>query len=264
MTNNGESEFELDRVVRETFVENVQYHQAIDSTNNAALKLCQQGEFRGPVLVVASRQTAGRGRGANRWWSSPGALTFSLVIQPKELGVAEELWPQASLTTGLAVCLAVDDFLLDNSLQLKWPNDVHLDGRKVCGVLVEVAPRSSETLIVGIGLNVNNSFDQAPIELQAIATSLVDVNARSENLTDVLVRLLVELEAQWIRLAAGDPSLTADWQARCALKGQQVEVMTGQQTIHGNCLGIGDDGALLIQTETDLERIFGGVVSKIS
>jgi BirA family biotin operon repressor/biotin-[acetyl-CoA-carboxylase] ligase len=118
-------------------------------------------------------------------------------------------------------------------------------------------------LVIGVGLNVNNSFDEAPDELRDIATSLVDVTGQQTSLTDVLIQLLVELEHQWSRLAAGDVALVRDWQQRCALKGRSVEVGAGRRPISGVCHGIDDEGALLIRTDEGIEQVFGGVVTQI-
>lgn len=256
-------EFDRGRIVRETFVERVHFFETIESTNDAALEHCRKHAFSEPMLFLAAQQTAGRGRGTNRWWSMAGALTFSVVIRPTDWGLSQESWPKASLTTGLAICRALDPLLPDGAASLKWPNDIHLDGRKVSGVLVEVPSPMAGTLVIGIGLNVNNSFDEAPDELRDIATSLIDVSGEETGLTDVLIQLLVELEHQWSRLAAGDAALVRDWQRRCALKGKSVEVGTGGRPIRGVCHGIDGEGALLVRTDEGIEQVFGGVVSQI-
>lgn len=256
-------EFDLDRIVRDTFVAEILYHKTVDSTNDSALDLCRREDLRSPFLVLTSQQTSGRGRGTNRWWSAPGALTFSLLIRAADRGLPQCLWPKTSLATGLSVCSALDELLPDGESSLKWPNDVHLRGRKVCGVLVEPGPRSSDMLVVGIGVNVNNTFDNAPDELASTATSLFDVTGRQSDLTEVLVRLLRHLERQWSRLADGDTQLVAEWQSRCALRGRNVKVVTGTRSTAGLCQGIDEDGALVLLTEDGPARLFGGVVARI-
>lgn len=258
-----DSAFDLDRIINATFVGDVIYYETIDSTNNAALELCRQDKVSGTVLVLTAEQTSGRGRGQNVWWSTEGSLAFSLVIDAAEFNLPQELWPQASLTTGLSVCLALEQLLGMGQVALKWPNDVHLQRRKVGGILVEVGPRPSGKLVFGIGLNVNNSLAEASNELQSTATSLFDVIGRRFDRTDVLTAVLAQLEQQFARLATHDPHLATDWQSRCALRGRTVEIDSGNRRTTGTCLGIDRDGALLIETDQGPQRIFGGTVVRI-
>ncbi|HIA20802.1 MAG TPA: biotin--[acetyl-CoA-carboxylase] ligase, partial [Planctomycetaceae bacterium] len=206
------TDFDLERIIADTFVEQVQYHETIDSTSTAALESSQQVNLQTPLLVLAGQQTAGRGRGSNTWWSATGSLTFSLLIDPAILGIDQREWPQASLTTGLAICLALDELLDDQLLSLKWPNDVLLNDRKISGVLVEVAPRSPRGLVIGIGINVNNSCQSGPAELQSLATSMADASKQEFELDQVLIRVLQQLEKQLTRLINHDPNLIDDWQ----------------------------------------------------
>ena len=256
--------FDFDRIVKESLVEQVRYHEVIHSTNSDALELCQNNEVHAPLLVVTSQQTAGRGRGSNRWWSAAGALTFSLVIRPTDFGLTEQQWPKASLTTGLSICFALDELAPNEDVELKWPNDVFVNRRKICGVLIEVGgARPSPTLVIGIGINVNNSFNSAPEELAESATSLVDATGNHFELNDVLISVLRHLERQIARLSKDDPGLPSEWQRRCALQGRSIDVETGQRRKTGRCQGIDEDGALVLLTESGPERFFGGVVARI-
>jgi len=183
----AKNRFDSARIVRESFVQQVRYHETIDSTNDDALEFCRNNPCPVPLLVVTSRQTAGRGRSSNQWWSTTGALTCSLVIRPDDFGIAEREWPKASLTTGLSICLALDTLAGEQEVSLKWPNDVWMNRRKICGILIEVGGRRpAPTLVIGIGINVNNSFSGAPDELREIATSLVDTTGTVFDLTEVL------------------------------------------------------------------------------
>ena len=260
----AKNRFDSARIVRESFVQQVRYHETIDSTNDDALEFCRNNPCPVPLLVVTSRQTAGRGRSSNQWWSSTGALTCSLVIRPDDFGIAEREWPKASLTTGLSICLALDTLAGEQEVSLKWPNDVWMNRRKICGILIEVGGRRpTPTLVIGIGINVNNSFSDAPDELREIATSLVDTTGTVFDLTEVLVGVLGELERQLVRLRDGDRQLAAEWQARCALRGRSIELESGHQRFVGICLGIDADGAIMLQTPVGQERFFGGMITQI-
>ncbi|GIW79332.1 MAG: biotin--[acetyl-CoA-carboxylase] ligase [Gemmatales bacterium] len=256
--------FDLGRIQSETPVAEVRYFDRIDSTNNAALAMCQDIRSANsgfPSLIIAGTQTRGRGRGQNVWWSAGGALTFSLIVEPRVWNLAENRWPLLSLTAGLAVRHAISRTLPDHEVKLKWPNDVLLNGRKVAGILVEVGPLPRRLLVIGIGINVNNSFNAAPRELRTLATSLIDVAGMTHELTDILIRTINELDIQLGRLGRGDADLPADWQRCCALKGNSVTIEVGTTRTKGLCQGIDGDGALILLTEKGLARFYAGVVS---
>ena len=135
------SDADLNRITGSTFVKRVEFHQAIDSTNNRALQVARTAEYESPLLVLAESQTQGRGRGTNLWWAQPGALTFSLLIKTDQAQLPPDRWPQVSLTAGLAVCEAIEEFVGEPAIQLKWPNDVYVRQRKACGILIEMPPK---------------------------------------------------------------------------------------------------------------------------
>lgn len=263
---------DLRRLRTETILREVEPHLEIGSTNDRALVLCNETNLPVPYLILAERQTAGRGRGANRWWSSDGALMFSVVIDAKDYTLPESRWPQISLTVGVAVCetLAVlanstnlSTGRTPHSVGLKWPNDVWLNDRKVCGILMEVPHTRCGRLVIGVGLNVNNSFATAPAELSLIATSLGDETGTTFDRTHVLTLLLQQLDEDLKRLAGSDESLVENWQSRCVLKGRVVSIDSGQRVVSGLCLGIADDGALRLQTPNGEQRFYGGVIHRI-
>lgn len=252
----------LARLQAETFLRGVEHHTEINSTNDRALELCVDAELPIPYLVLADHQTSGRGRGANRWWSSDGALLFSVIVDAADYALPESRWPQMSLTAGVTVCEVLGSVSTE-SVGLKWPNDIWLNNRKVCGILVEVPPVQRGRLVIGVGLNVNNSFATAPPELQTIATSLRDECGAEFDRTKLLGDLLRRLAENTRRLAASDPSLPNRWQSWCVLRDRTVSLETGQQVVTGRCLGIGDDGALRLQTSSGEQRFYGGIVRRI-
>ena len=253
----------ISQIVAETFVKQVEFHAEIGSTNDRALDLAVADVSpQTPLLVWALQQTAGRGRGANRWWASEGALTFSLLLDSADLNLPQSRWPQVSLTAGLAVCAALQDLSPQADISLKWPNDVFFDGRKICGILVEIPPRQSGKLVIGIGINVNNSFDDAPPELLTKATALCDVSQRTWELSAVLIAIMQHLAEHLRRLSVSDPTLSARWDELCYLRGRTVQHQVGDRVTLGVCQGVDRDGALLLRTETDLVRVMGGVITQ--
>ena len=263
---------DLRRLRTETFLREVEHHADIGSTNDRALALCGVENLPAPYLILAERQTAGRGRGVNRWWSSDGALLFSVIIDANEYALPESRWPQISLTAGVAVCEVLDFLtrgqgespqLRSHTVGLKWPNDVWLNNRKACGILVEVPHARCGRLVIGIGLNVNNSFESAPAELQLIATSLSDETGSTFDRTTVLTALLRQLDQDLKRLADADVSLVERWQSRCVLRDRVVSLDLGQRMVAGLCLGIAADGALMLRTPAGEQRFYGGVIRRI-
>jgi BirA family biotin operon repressor/biotin-[acetyl-CoA-carboxylase] ligase len=254
---------DLDRIVAETFVEHVEFHDAIASTNDRALELAGQYDGRFPLLVLTDKQTAGHGRGTNRWWAGRGALTFSLLLECEAAKLPPNRWPKVSLTAGLAVCEAIEELRVCQPVGLKWPNDVFLEGRKVSGILIEVPKNRRLSLVLGIGINVNNSWRDAPPELQTKTTALCDVAGRRIPPMEVLLRVLQRLADGLESIGTRDDELRARWRERCILTGRSVELEIGPRRIAGLCHGIDDDGALLVETDGRYERCYAGIVSQL-
>jgi BirA family biotin operon repressor/biotin-[acetyl-CoA-carboxylase] ligase len=146
---------------------------------------------------------------------------------------------------------------------LKWPNDVLLGGKKVSGILVEVPPRSPPNphrLVLGMGINVNNSLAAAPSELQSTATSLCDAAGAAFDLTDLLVTWLNCFADHLHALATADPALPERWESLCTLTGKTIELQTGNRTVRGLCRGIDIDGALLVDTAAGPARLYAGAL----
>jgi BirA family biotin operon repressor/biotin-[acetyl-CoA-carboxylase] ligase len=166
------------------------------------------------------------------------------------------------LAAGVAVCETIASHS-SGVVGLKWPNDVWLNDRKVCGILVEVPAVQRGRLVIGVGLNVNNSFAAAPAELQSIATSMRDESGDEFDRTALLIRLLQEIAGQLKRLALQEPSLAQRWQQLDVLRSRTVSLDTGQQIITGRCLGLGLDGALRLATPRGEQSFYGGAIRGI-
>ncbi len=264
----------LQRIVEETFIERIDYQETLESTNNRSHELADLPANQFPLLVWSEFQTAGRGRGSNRWWSSRGALTFSLTLATEMAELPSERWPQVSLTVGLAVCEALEQLLARGvpptslatlpAVELKWPNDVYIEGRKICGVLVEVPRGPAKRLLLGIGINVNNSLSEAPAELQDAATSLLDLTGRQFELDELLVLVLQRLAAQLSPADFWNTQVREGWRRRCLLTGKKIQIDLEVRQRSGICRGIDDEGALLLEVDGTIERHFAGVITLLS
>lgn len=247
---------DCERIKKETLVADVEVFATLPSTNDHALKRAADRDCQKPLLIFAEQQTAGRGRGTNRWWSDGGALTFSLLTESIPTASSSSI----SLAMGVAACDAIRGLGGDLDAGLKWPNDVYLAGRKVGGILIERLSYHSGDLVVGVGLNVNNSLHCAPAEISETATSLVDVARRLHNLQLVLIRLLQHIEKAFAALRSDQRWLQHRWRELCILSGRRVVVDIAHRRHAGLCQGIDDDGALIVQTASGPVKCVNGVV----
>jgi BirA family biotin operon repressor/biotin-[acetyl-CoA-carboxylase] ligase len=245
------------RVLTTGTIADVLYFESIDSTHTRAHDLARANSSRLPLLVLAEQQTAGRGRGANRWWTGRGSLAFSLVFDPVDWSLAGEVLPQRSLAVGVAIVDTVQP-LLPVAAGLHWPNDVFVAGRKVAGILVDILADGRH--VVGIGLNVNNPMAAAPAEVRARATSLCELAGRTLDRTEVLCELLVNLK-RTLQASAADPeAFGSRFGELCMQLGQELTVEAAGRQTTGTCAGIAADGALLLKTADGSVRIYSGVI----
>jgi BirA family biotin operon repressor/biotin-[acetyl-CoA-carboxylase] ligase len=249
---------DADELRRATFVRHVELHDTLGSTNDRAAELAHEATIELPALVAARIQTAGKGRGRNQWWSAEGALTFSILLDSAAIGVSQQNWPQLSLATAVAVCDALAEAVPRVSVSIKWPNDVMVDGGKVCGILIESpggSAQAKDRLIVGIGINVNNTWRKAPHHVGANGSALCDVTGTQYNLQRLLAGILQAIQERFRQLARGDSQLPQAWQRLCWLTEHNVEVQANGRYINAACIGIDLDGALLVDTAFGIQRI---------
>ncbi len=249
---------DIDRLLRHTFVARTEHHAVLGSTNDVAGQRTAEGSISLPLLVVADDQTAGRGRAAHRWWTGKGSLACSLLLDPTEYRIDRTRSPLVSLATALAVVDAVAPLLSSHRVGIHWPNDVFADRRKLAGILVETLGTGLQ--IIGIGLNTNNTIDDAPPELRPAAVTLRDLTGARHDPTSILVTLLQHLE-RWLRQLADSPTAVAARADACCLQhGQMLAVDRGTQRVVGQCAGIAPDGALLLETDSGPQSVYSGVV----
>lgn len=247
---------DLDRVVSESFVAAAEYHDVLGSTNDYARQRAGRAEAELPLLIVAGRQTAGRGRGGHRWWTGPQSLAMSLLLEAAGQPTAGTTL--LGLAAALAVAETVAPLLAGHWLGLHWPNDVFAAGRKLAGVLVEVPAGGRR--IVGIGLNTNSRLADAPAELRPRATTLRALTGTQHDHTEILVALLGHLEAALRQLASSPEQLGVRADRLCLQRGKTLTIRQGQTDVTGRCAGIAPDGALLLQTPDGTRRLYSGAV----
>ncbi|GIX05411.1 MAG: biotin--[acetyl-CoA-carboxylase] ligase [Planctomycetaceae bacterium] len=225
----------------------VEWFAELDSTNDYALRRGREPALALPRLIWADRQTAGRGRGAHRWWAERGALTFSLIWAPSEHPLPHHWphrFPQLSLVAALAMAYTLEAYVEPARIRLKWPNDVWLDGRKVCGLLLESLAEIPGRVVIGVGCNVAVSLAQAPADIRQQAIALAEIVHPCPSPATVLTEWCVHWQqlsrAWWAETLA----LPACWRPWCALHGHHIRVQQGNKVYEGRCLGLDPQGGL--------------------
>lgn len=261
VSSSPENVVDIARVLEATSVSHVHYLPETDSTNVVAIERAAHIPDQESELVLTGSQLKGKGRGDNKWFSSAGSLTFSLITRTLPI----EPWqtPQVSLAAGLAICQAVESLAPAAQTQLKWPNDVYINARKAAGILIEVPRQSVARFVVGVGLNVNNSLDGVPEEVRETAISLSQVASQRVPMTDVLIECLNRFDQALKMLIAGDAMLPELWRSYSFLTNRRVRIVLPGSAVEGVCRAIADDGALVLETDEGDVPCYGGVVEWI-
>jgi BirA family biotin operon repressor/biotin-[acetyl-CoA-carboxylase] ligase len=225
------------------------YQVETDSTNHFARQLAEKGYPEG-TLVMADRQTAGKGRKGRCWFSLSGkSLTYSLLLRPEEK--APDQCGQLALMVGLAIAQALE--AIGFAPQLKWPNDVLINGKKVAGILLESSIDSGRIhwVVIGIGINLNLEREDFPYEFRNQATSLL-IEGKQPVLPGFIVgRFLEKLSDWYFPWKEGRSSLRffREYEKRSALLGKVVIMEGSDQTIQGRAQRIDETGALWVVTD---------------
>lgn len=235
----------------------VDYTQETGSTNAELVRAAGEGA---PAwtAAVTEYQSAGRGR-HGRVWTAPKSsqVTLSILIRPTAATL--DRIGTMPLITGLAL---VDALGPDYPVTLKWPNDVLIDGRKLCGILAEAASLgASPAIVIGLGLNVSLTEDELPVP-HAISLELFSGEAvdRSELTISVLTALKARL-TQWMN---GSESLMADYREVCSSIGSEVRViLPGDKELLGTCVGVADSGLLQVESDGHLHELSAGDVTHL-
>jgi BirA family biotin operon repressor/biotin-[acetyl-CoA-carboxylase] ligase len=237
----------------------LEHHATLGSTQDRGHEMARQVDCGPlPLLIVAEEQTAGRGRGANRWWTGRGSLALSLLFDPADWDLPRHPLPERSLAVGVAIVETLQPLLAGIEVGLHWPNDVFAAGKKIAGVLIDVLPGGRH--IVGIGLNVNNTLDGAPDEVRARATSLCELAGRKFDRTTLLLNLLENVQAAVRESAAVPDEFGLRFGQLCLQVGSELTIDTGGERTRGRCAGIATDGALLLETRDGFARFYSGVL----
>lgn len=241
-------------------------HETIDSTSDEARRMVEVGAGPLPFIIRADRQTAGRGRGSNVWWSDEGSLLFTVALDPTAFGLEVRHQPRLALVAAYSIIRAIEVVFTLFTSGIRWPNDVEFRGRKLAGILPErfetaYGPR----VLVGVGINVATRFDQAPADVRDLAFSLREWCETGPSATDDFLAWFCDYFEWFMTLLARDePDLMDACNRVDRLAGQSIRIKQGDRIVEGIGRGIDAEGALILETDHGLETIVGGQVLRDS
>lgn len=239
----------------------IHYRESLPSTNELAFRLAGEGAANGEV-VVADQQTAGRGRRGRTWASPPGVnLYFSVILRPE---LPPQRAPELTLVAGVALAEILREAGAD--AKIKWPNDVHVRGKKIAGILTELSaePDAIHFVVLGVGVNLNSGPEDLPPELRPQAISLAEARGARVPRALFAAALWTRLE-EWLDRHAenGFGPVRETWKELSSTLGEQVRVKSDRE-VRGRAVDLDEQGALLVKTEKGaVERIVAGDVEPL-
>lgn len=224
----------------------IHYEESVETTQKIAHTLAGEGVPEG-TLVVAEEQHGGKGRLMRPWYSPKySGIWMSLILRPK---IPFQQAPQLTLLAAVAVAQAIEH-TTNLKPQIKWPNDILINRKKLTGILTEMQAESDRihSVIIGIGMNVNQQKNDFPEELQEIATSLLIEGHKKVSRAKVIQEILVRIEALYEQfLEEGFLPIKKLWESYAISLGQEIKATTVNNVIIGKAIGITDEGVLLLE-----------------
>jgi BirA family biotin operon repressor/biotin-[acetyl-CoA-carboxylase] ligase len=250
--------YEVKKDLKTEFIgHDIHYFKEVDSTNDVAKYLAEEGAEEG-TIVVAEIQNRGKGRRGKTWISPPGGVWMSIILRPD---IPPFNAPQLTLVTGVAVAETLKKEC-DLDVGIKWPNDILIGNKKVCGILTEVNASIEKVnyVVVGIGIDMNVDVPLFPPDLQKGATSLKNELNTEINGALLVQKFLLEFENIYNKFKAGKfPEILNEWRSLSKTIGCNVEVRTRGKTVRGEAVGINKEGILILELEDgSLRKMISG------
>lgn len=237
------------------------HKESIPSTQRLAHELALDGAEHG-TIVIADEQTEGKGRVDRKWYSKKGdGIWLSMILRPN---ILPYLAPQLTLLTATVLANVIDHHA-NLTPQIKWPNDILINGKKMTGILTEMQAEQDQVLyvIIGIGMNINQKREDLPTELLERATSLQIETNEKWNMLPIIQEILQTFEEKYSKfLDQGFDPVKQDWENYGFRLNERLQIKSGKKTWEGIFLGIAEDGALLAQNEDGIiERVYSAEIS---
>ncbi|MCC7557141.1 MAG: biotin--[acetyl-CoA-carboxylase] ligase [Methanobacteriaceae archaeon] len=251
--------YEIKRNLNTDFIgKKIYYYQEVDSTNELAKELAENGAEDG-TLIIAQTQRRGKGRHGKKWISPSGGIWMTIILRPT---ISPEKAPLLTLVTGVAVAETIKEQTgLD--VKIKWPNDILIDEKKVCGILTEAHARYNtlDYVIIGIGIDANVDIELFPQELRNGATSIKQELEREISYVELVQRFLEKFEDFYFEFNEDKfPEILRKWRKYSKTIGSYVEVHKKLgKVVRGEAVGINKKGALILELDDGtLRKVFSG------
>ncbi|MGE5703824.1 MAG: biotin--[acetyl-CoA-carboxylase] ligase [Clostridia bacterium] len=222
-------------------------YDTVETTQRLAHEEAAKGAPEG-TIVIAEQQMIGKGRMGRPWHSPKGTgIWMSMIIRPS---IPLDKAPQMTLVTAVAMAKAIESILPDLKVQIKWPNDLFINGKKCCGILTELNAEENRVkyLVIGIGLNVNNVLEDYPEELHSVATSVRIESGVAVKRAELIQAFCRSFEREYqFYLENGFERVRVEWEESSYTLGRLVTVHIGQNVVEGRAVGLHTDGALLVE-----------------
>ena len=235
----------------------IHYFREVDSTNEVAKKLAREGAPEG-TIVIAESQSRGKGRRGKKWVSPLGGAWLSIILRPNTLPINA---PQLTFIAGVAAAKTIkEEYGLDAGI--KWPNDVLIDDKKVCGALTEISTEINtiDYIVTGIGIDANIDVNLLPPELKETTTSLKSELNQEISRMILVQKFLGNFEVMYDEFNKGNfQEILRKWRQLSKTIGRQVEIRKGTEFVRGEAVGVNSKGALILELEDGtLKKIISG------
>ncbi|SDJ67808.1 biotin--[acetyl-CoA-carboxylase] ligase [Sediminibacillus albus] len=227
---------------------NIVHYPEISSTQKIGHQLALEGAAEGTV-IIADQQTEGKGRMGRKWHSAKNeGIWMSIILRPQ---IIPQLAPQITLMTAVILAKAIET-VTEVSPAIKWPNDIFINNRKTAGILTEMQAEQDEIqyIVLGIGINVNQSRDNLPEDIQKIATSIKQESGKQWRLVPLIQEIFIQFEQKYETfLQKGFTDIKEEWEMYGYKIGEQVRISSNKLTYPAKLIGLETDGALKVQKQ---------------
>ena len=222
----------------------IYHYKSLTSTQDKAKEFSKKGLSN--IVVIADTQTKGRGRFKRKWFSDKGSLLLSILLKPKNIKNSQYL----TFAAAIAVAQSIKK-IANLKASIKWPNDVHYKGKKLCGILTEGAFGKANYVIVGIGLNVNQ--EKFPNEIKNLAASLKIIKKKSFDIKKLMKTIIVEFFALYSQYYNKNKleNITKIWEKYCDTINKNVTVITKTKKFSGKAVGVDENCSLLLNLKNN-------------
>lgn len=250
--------FEVGRGLKSEYIgHNLHFYEEVESTNNTAKKFVENGAPEGTV-IIAEHQTAGRSRKKTDWVSPEGGIYMTMILRP-DVTLLEA--SQLTIVTGVAIAKTLKD-VFNINVGIKWPNDLLIGNKKICGILTEAVTDHDnlDAVLVGVGIDVNIDEKDMPDKLQKVATSVKKELNTEFNRAAIMREFFKIFEQLYEEFKNNNfKYIVSEWRRLSSTTGNRVKVYSNGKALIADAVGITNEGALIVETDDEkLEKITSG------